>query len=187
MTSRDDLTTRIEALRRQSRAAGDTFAAEMERITREVAHRDPSVVIGAREGLVSDVVIDREFFGEATASSASGAASAALVVAGIATTPDVSARAHEVMARLARGASAADAIRDTADEHPVEPIVYAFPDLSVIVESVGGLSVRADSEWFADATADDFAVALRERVNDVVARRRSAATESTRGEGVGNE
>lgn len=172
MTSSDDLTARIDALRAQSRQIASDFSAEMARLTREVAERGALVEIDVdARGLISSVVVEPGGYANAAPTALASATESALALAGISAMPDVSAKAHQVMHLLREGLPAGDAIDVVVAEPTAEPERLVFPGLTVEIDALGRFSVGVDAEWVASATAIEFADNIRTTVNTVIQRR----------------
>lgn len=172
MTPSDDLTARIDALRIQSRQIASDFSAEMARLTREVAQRDPLVYIEAdARGLISSVAVDPSGYMNAAATALASATDSALALAGVSAMPDVSTKAHRAMQLLRDGLPAEDAIDAVVAEPDGASERHVFPELTVEINALGQFSVAIDAEWRASATAVEFADVLKTTANTVIARR----------------
>lgn len=175
MTSREDLVARMAVLQRESRAAADTVAAELERLTREVVQRPGFVRVEVDDrGTLVRLSVDPEQFAVVTPSALAGATAAALVTSGVSAVPDTAAEARLVMAELLQGVPSSRAIHDAAAQAVSSAAArYEFDELVIEVDRLGTISLVIDAAWHAEVTAVEYAEVVTARVNDVLGRRAS--------------
>ena len=177
MNSSGDSTARLEHLRQRSRQVAATFAAEMERLTSEVTRQVASVTIRVDErGRVAGVEVDPAAFGRIAPTALAAATTSALASAGVSAMPDYSAEARRVMAMLEEGISATEALRAVTDEATPEALDHhRFEEMTVDVDGRGAFSVVIEGGWLERSTAAEYAMAVQENVNAVLARREPTA------------
>ena len=173
MNSSENPAARLDEWRQRSRQVAETFAAEMERLTTEVTRQPAVVVIRADErGGVAGVEVEPAAFGRAAPTALAAATASALALAGISAMPDFSAQARRVMTMLDQGVTATAALSDVTDDlAPTDFERHQFEEMAIDVDGRGAFAVVIDLEWLKRSTAAEYAMAVKENVNAVLARR----------------